>query len=116
MKILTFLILIVSSCGTNDEKFDKLTWNDKDDIFFANRKSMVNDLMKNHLHKGLTYKELVELLGEPENYADEKSNKIAYEIEVDYGSDIDPVAGSDLIIELSKDSTVVNCELVKWKH
>jgi hypothetical protein len=116
LKILIFLILIVLSCGTNDKKFDKLGWNEKDDFYFANRKIMVKDLMKNHLKKGMAFNELVELLGQPENYSDEKSNKVAYEIEVDYGSDIDPVAGSDLIIELSKDSTVVNFELVKWKH
>jgi hypothetical protein len=52
---------------------------------YANRESMVTDLMKNHLRQRMTFKEVVELIGKPENYTNTKSNSIGYEIMVDYG-------------------------------
>ena len=83
---------------------------------YDNRESMVQDLMDNHLHKGMTYKELKELIGQPENYANMDANTIAYEIMVDYGWDIDPVESKTLYIELSPDSTVIAYRLKHRKH
>lgn len=117
LTILTFIFsLFFASCGVEQKKFDKNTWNDMDDIMYANRESMISDLMENHLRQGMTYKEVVELLGKPENYANIKSNTIGYEIMVDYGWDIDPVKGKTLYIELTKDSTVNDFKLEEWKH
>ena len=87
-----------------------------DDIMYANRESMVADLMDSHLRQGMTYKEVVELLGKPENYANIQSNTIGYEIMVDYGWDIDPVEGKTLYIELTNDSIVKDFRLEKWKN
>jgi hypothetical protein len=109
---LTFLI----SCGVKEEKFNKSTWNKRDDIFYANRESMINDLMKNYLRKGMSYAELVELIGQPENYVNMKPYSIGYEIMVDYGSDIDPVKGKKLLFTLSKDSTIIRYKLEKWGY
>lgn len=33
-----------------------------------------------------------------------------------YGSDIDPVSGKDLIIKLNKDSVVTGYQVREWKH
>jgi len=105
--------LLTISCGKSEIKFDKLTWNERDDMFYKNRELMVNDLMKNHLQKGMKYKELIEMLGNPENL---KPNTIAYEIMTDYGSDIDPVEGKDLYMIFNKDSTLIDFKLKHWKH
>lgn len=108
--------LLTISCGKNEIKFDELTWNERDDMFYKNRELMVNDLMKNQLHIGMKYKKLIEMLGNPENYENLKPNTIAYEIRVNYDSDIDPVEGKDLYIIFSKDSTLIDYKLKYWKH
>lgn len=108
--------LFLSSCGVQEKKFDKNTWNDRDDIMYANRESMVSDLMKNHLRQGMTYQEVVELLGKPENHENIKPTTMAYEIRVDYGWDIDPVKGKTLYIELTNDSVVNKLRLEKWRR
>lgn len=36
------------------------------DGFYEYRESMVNDLMNNNLEKGMTYKQMTDLIGEPE--------------------------------------------------
>jgi len=115
-KSFLILFIILMSCGVKDKKFDKATWNDREDMFYVNRESMVNDLMKNHLYKGMSYQELIGLIGKPENFGNLGNNKIGYEIYVDYGWDIDPIKGSNLLIELSKDSTVIGYKLEKWEH
>lgn len=109
-------MIALAACGARQAKFNKETWNDRDDFFYANRKIMVTDLMESHLREGMPYQEVIELLGKPEKYSNMEVNEIAYEIEVDYGWNIDPVSGSNLIIKLANDSTVSEFELVKWKH
>ncbi|WP_269240606.1 hypothetical protein [Flavobacterium limnophilum] len=64
----------------------------------------------------MKYKELIEMLGNPENYENLKPNTIAYEIMTDYGSNIDPVEGKDLYMILNKDSTLIDFKLKHWKH
>lgn len=105
-----------TSCGVAEKKFDKATWNKRDDYTYANRESMVQDLMDNHLHKGMTYKNLTALIGQPENYANMKDHTIAYEIMVDCGWNIDPVEGKTLFIELAPDSTIISYKLEHWQH
>jgi hypothetical protein len=83
LAIISFVLFI--SCSPEEKQFDRSTWNERDDIFYANRERMVRDLMDNHLHIGMSYAELTELIGKPENYANMKRNLVAYEIMVDYG-------------------------------
>jgi hypothetical protein len=113
---LILFIFLLFSCGIEDKKFDKTTWNEKNDMFFANREKMVKDLMENHLKKGMTYEEVIDLLGQTESYQDDPPNTICYEIMVDYGWNIDPQKGKTLYIEFSRDSTVKNVRLEKWNH
>lgn len=63
-------------------KFDKEKWNEKDDIFYAYREKMVSNLMTNHLKKGMTYNEVLSLLGNSENIQNETPNAVAYEIPI----------------------------------
>lgn len=113
--IITF-ILLLHSCGIEEKNFEKASWNEKDDMFYSNREKMVKDLMGNHLKIGMNYDEVIELLGNPENYANLKPNIIGYEIMVDYGRNIDPQSGKTLYIEFSGDSLVKHIRLEKWEH
>jgi hypothetical protein len=77
---------------------------------------MVNDLMANYLHPGMSYNEIIKFLGKPEDYSDSDPNTMAYEISVDYGKDIDPIKGKNLIIAFSKDSVILNFKVEEWKR
>jgi len=113
--LINFLIIIISSCHkSNEMKFDKKYWNERDDMFYANRNKMVNDLIKNHLKNEMKYSEIINLLGQPENFASKKEGEIIYEIETDYGRNIDPVEGQNLILKFSKDSLLINFYKEDW--
>jgi hypothetical protein len=113
--VIMFLAILVA-CGPEEKEFELSTWNEMDDLFYANRESMVRDLMDNHLHIRMSYGKLTELIGKPENYSNMKPDVVADEIMVDYGWDIDPVEGKTLVISLSKDSTITGYKLEHWKH
>ena len=88
--IILFLFLI-SSCGIKEIEFEKSKWNESSDGFYEYRENMVSDLIKNYLQKGMTYKQLTDLIDEPTNFANLKKNTIGYIIMEDYGWNIDPV-------------------------
>ena len=115
ISVFIFLIVLLTSCN-QQIKFEKDNWNEKDDIFYANREKMVTDLMKNHLKKGMTYKEVLILLGSSENYQNDLPNTIGYKIMVDYVWNIDPKKGKTLYIEFTNDSAVKDFKLEEWKH
>ena len=115
----TFIILFVSiffaSCNAN-EKFDKAKWQEQGDLkIYTYRKSMLNDLTENYKLTGLSYKQLINLIGEPENYNDKEKDIVYYDIETDYGNDIDPVYTKTLQLKLTKDSTVESFVIKEWK-
>lgn len=85
-------------------------------MFYANRESMVKDLMESYLHKGMNYQELTKLIGLPEDYDNMEPNTFGYEIMVDYGWNIDPVEGKTLLINFSPDSIIIDYKLEYWKH
>ena len=114
--LVLILITLLSSCGVKEIEFDKSKWNERFDGFYEYRENMVKDLMENHIKKGIDLNKIIELLGEPGNYHNVKSNEIIYEIMVDYGWNIDPMEGKELHIEFDKDSTVTNFKLKHWKH
>jgi hypothetical protein len=97
------------------QKFNKATWDEGDIGFdFPNRKYMLNDLIENHQIKGLIYKQLVDSIGEPR--MDSGSYEAYYNIELDYGWDIDPVYSKDLVIQLNRDSVVTGFDFKEWKN
>lgn len=116
-KVFFFLILsTILGCGPKEIEFSKVKWTKNVDGFYMHREEMISDLMKNHLHKGMKYKEVEDLLGKPEKYSDLENNVIAYGIMVDYGWNIDPVETKTLKIELTKDSLVNDYEILHWKN
>jgi hypothetical protein len=77
---------------------------------------MLNDLMNHHQLKGLSYKQFIELLGEPETYSDEQLNTATYNIVTDYGRDIDLVYIKNLEVKFSADSVVTDVKINEIKH
>ena len=106
--------LTLFSCQTK-QKFDKTKWAEVADLMtFPNRKYMIDDLVQNYQLKDKTYHQLIELLGPPQLKLD-STLRVYYEIDVDYGSDIDPVYTKTLSIEFDKDTVVKNYEVQEWK-
>lgn len=114
--IYILIIVLLTSCSKPQIEFDKEKWNEREDMFYANREKMVKDLMNNHLKKGMTSKEVVNLLGSSDNYQNIPENTIVYEITVDYGWNIDPQKGKTLYIEFDEDSIIKDIKLQEWEH
>ena len=81
---------------------------------FPHRKYMIDDLVQNYQLKSKTYHELVELLGQPQSKLD-STLQVFYDIDVDYGWDIDPVYTKTLSIVFDKDTIVKSFEVQEWK-
>ena len=104
------LTLTLFSCQ-KQQKFDKVKWAEVADLMtFPNRKYMIDDLVKNYQLKGKKYNEIVQLLAEPQSKLD-STMEIFYDIDVDYGSDIDPINSKTLLITFDKDTIVKSFEV-----
>jgi len=117
MKLLNIILLflILTACE-RDRKFDKTIWLKQSDVHqYPYRNSMCEDLVKNHKLRGLSYKQLVNLIGEPEKSIIDEPNSIYYEILTEYGSDIDPIKTKTLIFKLNSDSTILDFKIEEWK-
>lgn len=109
------LLLFLFSCNANEQvKFKKAEWREQSDPLFPSiyRKKMLKDLTTNYKLIGMTYSQLVRLLGEPDYRSD---STLSYKITVDYGHDIDPVYTKDLDFVYTKDSTIKSWKLNEWK-
>lgn len=111
-----FMFLLIC-CSPQQSSFNKDDWNFKEDGLYQKRKYLINDLVENHLQKGMQFREVEKLLGveyltKMEEYAD-TTLYMVYEIEVDY-SGIDPHKRIQLKINYSNDSLVDKFELYKW--
>lgn len=113
---LLFVLMLPFSYCTQNKKFDKTGWQEKGDLYiYPNRNAMLQDLTANHQLKGLSYKQLIDLLGEPEAYTGTKPYTVYYNVVTDYGADIDPVYVKHLILSLSTDSTVLDFKIEEIK-
>jgi hypothetical protein len=102
----------VTGCG---KPYNKKQWMHKDGHYYL-RESMVRDVMKNWLRKGMTCGEVVELLGETNYESPADSILLVYEIAVDYVFyDIDPKSGKDLYVCFTPDSLVSHFYLKEWE-
>jgi hypothetical protein len=115
-KCLLWIILgLIAGCTRYNPniRFDKKGWSQKEDWNYPQRENMVNDLIKHHQLKGLSYKQLTDPLGEPENFPD--TSGIHYQLLMDFGDDIDPVHTKYLVFKLTKDSVVSGYRIKEWK-
>lgn len=117
--LLSFMLLLalwsmLNGCSKQETKFDRHQWLVTGDIgIFPYREQMVDDLVKHHQLKGLTYTQLLDSLGEPSNYR-EPDGTLRYLIVEDFESDIDPVHGKTLDLTLGLDSVVTSYKISKW--
>ena len=81
---------------------------------FPNRKHIIDDLVKNYQLKGKKYSEIVELPDKPQSQLD-SIMEIYYDINVDYGFNIDPIYIKTLSITFDKDTLVKSFEVNVWK-
>lgn len=106
------LFLIVASC---QQKFDKIKWSEREDPAFppSSRPEMLNDLITNNKLVGLSFRQLIARLGPPDN---KDGNIVIYKVDVDFGTDIDPVYTKDLEFTISKDSIITSLRVKEWKE
>ena len=114
-QFICFLITVsFLSCQTR-QKFDKEKMGSgcrPNDL--PNRNSMLEDLTYHFQLKGKRYCEIIDLPGQPQGKAD-NDLQIFYDIDVDYGYDIDPVYSKTLTFQFNKDSLVDSFEINEWK-
>lgn len=112
--IFLLLTLTLFSCQTR-QKFNKAKWAEVADLMtFPNRKYMIDDLVKNYQLKGKKYSEIVVLLDKPQSKLD-STMEIYYDVDVDYGTDIDPIYSKTLSLTFDKDTVVKSFEVNVWK-
>ena len=112
---LLFICVLLFGCES-DVKFDNTKWLQTNDLQqYPYRSSMLKDLTSNYKLKGLSYSQLIELIGELQKNLVTDSMQIYYPILTDYGSDIDPVHTISLEIVLNKDSIVNDYKIEEWK-
>ena len=100
-----------------DVKFNKKQWTIMGDIEYPYRDIMLKDLVKNHKLLGITYKQLIDSLGSPNDY-DNRDDTVRYDIVVEWGWGFSatPVGGKILNLNLSSDSVVTSYKISEWKH
>ena len=111
-----FTICILLIACKNEIKFHKAGWTTKVDLVYPNRERMLNDLTQNQKLKGLSYRQLISKIGEPENNMTGDFNSIYYDIVTDYGHDIDPIYIKILEFKLDKDSIITDFKINEIKH
>ena len=104
-------LLVIYACGSKQIKFEKSKWNKKIDGFYIYREVMYEDLVNNHLKRGMPFYKIKDLMGDPDNLANLDNYSIGYIIKEDYDG-IDPVETKILLIKLTRDSLVKKVTVV----
>jgi hypothetical protein len=108
-----FLTVAIAGCGhgiVNQRLFDADLWKSSID----DRAEMIDDLERNHIRKGMSEKEILALLGEPEErhtpdrYSDRRPNEkwlLRYELDLEDVPDAFDVA--EFVVVISTDDEVL---------
>lgn len=111
-----FLILFVFTACKNEIPFEKSLWIYKIDNSYPYRKNMLNDLISNEKLIGISINQLIEKIGNPEQYVNNDSNKITYDIVTEYGLlNIDPNYIKQLHFFYNNDSLIIEFKINEIK-
>ena len=112
MKSLTYRSLIIlaiaiafTACKRNI-KFDKEKWNEGDGLTYPMRDNVLKDLTTNYKLTGMTYKDVIRLLGKPDDTARLKTSYEIINAAHDYNPKLKPTYKKYLEFYFSKDSIV----------
>ncbi|MCR8558034.1 hypothetical protein KXD93_10290 [Mucilaginibacter sp. BJC16-A38] len=111
--LFTFFIVFLMVSGCENEKFDKDKWASYEHLNGSDRSSMAEDLLKSRKLIGLSNRQMLQLLGPPEN--DTTETWYTLKLEFPFLS-VDPESGKDLIIKFNKDSIITNAKIHEWHH
>lgn len=111
--ICIFLLFTTIGCSNSRVTFKHDEWIRANDEFLYERKKMAVDLVDSKMLVGISKQEVIELLGAAENFSE--SDKLYYTIEIDYGSDIDPVKIEYLVVSLGSEEQVSSV-FIEIKH
>lgn len=119
LKAEVILLILLFSCNPPLEKFNTAGWVKVSDLkSYNHREGMMKDLLKNHLRKGMKYKEVVKLLGITDSFgkAEKDSVQLIYTISEDYEDDIDPSEGKNFILKFNRDSVLCHYYVEEWEQ
>lgn len=101
----------VPDLSRKQQKFDQISWKEgiKSDVQGEQRFAMIEDLQQNHIHLGMTKKEITDLLGKPDDsrcggIGSKNNNVFSYRIGNEF---LDPCSFD---IEFDKNGRVISFE------
>ncbi len=106
-----FIIAALSACQRHD-KFTTEKWLNGDGLQFPYRDDILNDLIKRDTLKGMTYKQVQHLLGDPD-WADSVS--FHYQIIETFNNMRKRDHIKNLVFYMGKDSIITKYEVYDWK-
>ena len=105
-KITICLLLSVAFTGCVKVKFDKEKWRDTDGLSYKMRDKVLEDLTTNYKLVGMTYKDIIRLLGKPDDTYQLKTSYDVINNEARYNPKNKPLYRKNLEFYFSKDSVV----------
>ena len=116
---LTFGIFILLAFACNQENFNSKIWKEASSpnhLINDNRDKMLSDLLRKNIFQGKDRTQIINLLGEPEVFADTSSDELYYTVRIEYGFiGIDPEYIKYLVITLNKQDKFETYRIVEYK-
>lgn len=100
------------ACHITDEKFTTPKWLNGDGLQFPLRDDVLNDLVQHYKLKGMTYKQVQHLLGNPDG---RDSVSFRYQIIETYNNMGNHNHVKNLVLYMGKDSIITKFEVYDWK-
>lgn len=104
--ILIAIIIVMSSCHNGNREFDKKLWMVRGSMQYTYRDSMVKDLLKKEKLIGTSYRQMTDLLGQPDFNHFAPRRKVFYLLKTYYGLGVDARGYKTLDFDFTDDSTI----------